>query len=620
MTTEIKLGRQSRDLTASIEIRAAADDQPTVLSFPLSSETPVERWYGTEILSHDPKAVRLERIKGGAAPLLFNHNWDDPIGMITGGRVQEGRLYVDATLFDTDRAREVAKMIEGGLRNVSIGYEVNVFEEDTKKSRYTAVDWMPLEGSIVTVPADISVGLGRAAEEGARPVTVRAAAAQEPQPAQATPPQGVIMSLENNAAPGVNGEPTGGEAGERLRIKALQNLARQHKVDEKTVDGWVDGGISVDDACRQVLDIIAERGKTNPQSPAHLGLTKKEVGEYSIFRALNAVREKNWSKAGFELEAHRAISGKLGRTVADTNFFIPLDVQMRAFDAREVAEIQRRDLTVATASAGGYLVATENMSFIELLRNRSVCMSMGARRLTGLQGNITIPKQTGAATAVWLANEASTATESGLTFGQLAFTPKTVSGYVEVSRLLSIQSSPAAEALVMDDLAKVVGLAGDSAGLAGTGASGQPTGVTNTAGIGAVAGASLAYAGIIEFQTDVASSNVMPSRGGFVTTPIVAGLLMARQRFASTDTPLWDGNVWNGTVSGFPGMSSNQMAAGTMLFGDWSELVFAEWGVLEIEVNPYANFQAGISGVRAMYTMDVGVRYPGAFSLASSIT
>jgi hypothetical protein len=73
-------------------------------------------------------------------------------------------------------------------------------------------------------------------------------------------------------------------------------------------------------------------------------------------------------------------------------------------------------------------------------------------------------------------------------------------------------------------------------------------------------------------------------------------------------------------MAGFQAMSSNQMSSATMLFGDWSQVVVGEWGVLEVEVNPYANFQAGIIGIRAMVTMDCGLRYAGAFSLASSIT
>ena len=74
------------------------------------------------------------------------------------------------------------------------------------------------------------------------------------------------------------------------------------------------------------------------------------------------------------------------------------------------------------------------------------------------------------------------------------------------------------------------------------------------------------------------------------------------------------------TMLGFRAMSSNQMPSANMLFGDWAKVVVAEWGVLSIEANPYANFQAGIVGIRALYSIDIGVRYGAAFSLATSIT
>jgi HK97 family phage major capsid protein len=76
----------------------------------------------------------------------------------------------------------------------------------------------------------------------------------------------------------------------------------------------------------------------------------------------------------------------------------------------------------------------------------------------------------------------------------------------------------------------------------------------------------------------------------------------------------------DGNVDGYRGMASNQVPTADILFGDFSQVVIGEWGVLELEVNPYANFQAGIVGVRAIYTVDIGVRYPSAFSLATSVT
>lgn len=413
------------------------------------------------------------------------------------------------------------------------------------------------------------------------------------------------------------------------RKRAILNLAQANKIPDNVRNAWVDQGYSLEQVSNDILKILEERGRTDPKPASLLGLTGQETRRFSLARAILACRDQKWDNAGFELECSRSVAQKLGKVAEPTKFYVPFEVIERQYSQSDVDASRRalglpvygqRDLTVASAGAGGYLVGTDNVGFIEMLRNRSVAFMMGARRLSGLNGSVTVPRQSAAATAVWLANEASTATESAQTFVQMALSPKTVAAYTEISRQLLLQSSPGAEGIVTDDLAMQVALAADLAVLEGSGASGQPTGIANTAGIGAVTGTSLAYAGILEFQTDVATSNVRPARGGYVTTPAVAGLLMARSRFANTDTPLWAGNIWDGQVSGFPAMSSNQPTAATMVFGDWQEVVIGEWGVLEVEVNPYANFQAGIMGVRAMYSMDVGVRRPFAFSRATSIT
>lgn len=622
---------------AAEEIRMQRADEKTTITFPASSEEPVERYWGTEVLSHESGAVRLDRASRGAMPLLFNHNVDDPIGMITGARLEKNRLMVDAQLFGTARANEVRSMIEGGLRNVSLAYRINKIEEETKTERFTVTDWEPYEVSIVTVPADPTVGIGRGAEMEYQVCMVRTS-----QEAQRAATQEVSMSDEKQketATVAVVEESHGakekldelkGKRGlevEAERKRAIDNLAKANRIADSVRDAWIEQGYSLEQVSKDLLQILEERGRTNPQPVTRLGLSKSETEQFSLVRAIRACASKSWQKdAPYELEVSRAVSQKLGKVAEEFKFCVPFEVMQRSVNLmeaeqmRQVLGVGRRDLTVATAGSGGYLVETNNVGFIDMLRNRSVSFRMGATRLSGLQGNVTIPRQSASATAVWLANEASTATESQQTFVQVAMAPKSVGAYTEMSRQLLLQSSPGAEGIVTSDLAQVVALAADLAVLNGSGASGQPTGIINTAGIGSVTGTSIAFAGILEFQTDVAGSNVMPSRGGYVTTPAVAGLLMQRVKFTNTASPLWEGNVWDGSMVGYPAMSSNQMPSANMLYGDWSEVVVGEWGVLEIEVNPYANFQAGIIGVRAIYSMDVAVRRPFAFSLATSIT
>ena len=342
-----------------------------------------------------------------------------------------------------------------------------------------------------------------------------------------------------------------------------------------------------------------------------LGLNRSEIGRYSILRAIDASINGDSKHSGFERECHAAMVAKHGESKNNNSFYIPTDIL-----------VQKKDLTVGTASAGGYLVATENVSFIDLLRNRLVVAEMGATILPGLQGNVTVPKQAGSNTAYWLTNESTGITEGNLTLGQMSMSPKNVGAYQEVSRQLLLQSSPGADAIVMNDLAKTVGLAIDAAAIAGDGTGGAPTGIINTAGIGAVTGTSLDYAGVLEFQTDVATSNANISADtfGYVTTPSIAALLSQRQRFTSTDSPLWQGTINDGMLAGAKAMSSHQMPAASMLCGDWSQLVIGEWGILEIATNPYTDFKAGIVGIRAIQTVDVGIRHAEAFSYATSIT
>lgn len=615
------------------------------ITFSASSENPVERWFGSEILSHADGAIRMDRIRGGAMPLLFNHDWNDPVGMIDSARIEDKRLIVEAHFFGTERGDEVRKMIEGGLRNVSIGYRLHVVEEDKDEDTYTARDWEPYEISIVSVPADPSVGVGRALGEELEVRMLRASPPVQQQTAK--PAEVEVRMSDKDTAPAAEKaeqvkaeqERKEREAREKIdqrsaedleqsRIRAITNIAKANNITDNIRDVWIRQGYSLEQVSNDVLKVLEERGKSNPTPASRLGLTASETQRFSLGRAIIAAASKDndWSKAGFELECSRSIAQKLGKIAEPHKFYVPFEAMQRAVELplerlARVLAMGRRDLTVATAGAGGFLVETENVGFIEMLRNRSVAFRMGARRLSGLMGSVTVPRQSAAATAVWLANESSTATESQQTFVQMALTPKNVGAYTEISRQLLLQSSPAAEGIVTDDLAQVVAIAADLGVLEGSGAAGQPTGIANTAGIGSVTGTSLAAAGVLEFQTDVAASNVTPVAGGYVTTAPVAGLLMIRPELPSTGTErLWKGNVWNGSLFDFPAMTSAQLTAASMIFGDWQEVVVGEWGVLEVEVNPYANFQAGIIGVRAMYSMDVGVRRPFAFSRATSIT
>jgi HK97 family phage major capsid protein len=623
---------------------SGVDRQARTITLALSSEAPYERYFGIEVLSHEAGAIDLSRLADGRHPLLINHDWERQAGVLTAVEIgQGGVLRGVAKVSRNAIGEELLNDAEDGIRTLaSIGYEIQDVEITERDANGQTLQvrsltgeqfalemralhgelwnragspaqrakgsgepplvrvtrWQPFEGSIVSIPADPSVGIGRSA-------TPPQAPAAEPTIPQERP----TMTIE---APALNASADVAAAtqAERARSREITAIGEQHARfnGPALARAAIESGESLE-AFRQKLANAITSAQTQPV--ADLGMSRADAQRFSVMKAIRAMVDRDWRGAEFEKEASDAICKRAGITSPlNGGFYIPQDVQ-------------KRDLTVAAPTGGGNLVGTElrPQNFIDLLRARAVVAQLGATMLPGLVGNVTIPKLTGAATGYWLANEATAITESQQTVGQLALTPKSVGAYTEISRLLMMQSTPAADFLVMNDLSKVIALAIDLAALEGSGAAGQPTGISLTAGIGSVTGTAFSLASAIEFQTDVASGNALTTGCAYLTTPTVAGLLSGRARIANTDSlTLWRGNVLEGQVEGYRAATTTQLTAGSMVFGDFSQVVIGEWGMLEMALNPYANFQAAISGIRAIQTVDVGIRQAAAFSRAVSIT
>lgn len=166
--------------TVDIAVREIKDEERRVaISF--SSEQVVNRWYGSEILCHDSGTVNLERINSiGVA--LFNHKRDVVLGRIENAVCNdtEKKTYADI-IFDSDEESEriYQKVKSGTLKGISVGYSVDVWEEVAAGKvssngrfagpAYIATRWTPLEISVVSVPADDSVGIGRDVEDMQNP-------------------------------------------------------------------------------------------------------------------------------------------------------------------------------------------------------------------------------------------------------------------------------------------------------------------------------------------------------------------------------------------------------------------------------------------------------------------
>lgn len=591
----LQLPQLTRAMAADAPIAVEAESR--TIEFPFSSELPVERWFGDEILSHKSDAADLTRLNDGA-PLLFNHDMDAIIGVVERAWIGEDkRGHARVRFAKTARAEEVLSMVQDGiLRNVSFGYRIGEMTEAIKngKSTYTATSWEPFEVSMVTVPADHSVGVGRAETKDERDVIVHRMSEESAQPAEQTTEE----TMSEQSPVDVQVIATQAAEAERARIAAISALGQRFNNADLS-NKLISDGVTLDAARAAFLEEFKVEQKPVTSQDADVGMTEKEVRQFSVLRALNALANPSdkhaWEAAAFEREVSEAAAKAAGKSAR--GIFVPGEV-LRA----------KRDLNVTTATAGGNTVATDLMadSFIELLRNRSVVTRAGATVMNGLVGNVAIPKQTGAATAYWVA-ESGAPTESEQTIAQVTMTPKTVGAFTDFSRRLILQSSIDVENMVRRDLASVIALAIDTAALYGTAASNQPRGLKNQTGINTrdFAATNPTFAELVAMETEVAADNADIGTMRYLLNPAQRGAAKTTEKAVGTAQFIWEpGN----TINGYATEVSNQVVAGDVFFGNFADLLIGFWSGLDLTVDPYAGATSGTVRVIALQDVDIAVR------------
>jgi HK97 family phage major capsid protein/HK97 family phage prohead protease len=581
-------GRSLEGKYQRAELTTFDEVQDRIYEFPFSSEFPVARYFGNEILSHEADAANLSRLNDGA-PLLFNHNPDKVIGVVERAYIdgKRRRGYARVRFSRNAFAQEILSDVRDGvLRNVSFGYSIDKMEE-RGSGDFVATAWSPYEISVVSVPADPGVGIGRSFEAD----TPAASAAPSPDP---------IPSMEN-ATPDLAVVQAEAAQAERSRISDITALCDKHGMADLGRQ-MVESGRSIDEARAAVLDKLNIHQEPVTMQAADLGLSEKESRSFSFLRAINYLSNPTdrsaREAAAFEIEASEAAAAKLGRQ--SRGITIPQDVL-------------RRDLNVGTATAGGNLVATDldAGSFIDLLRNASALDQAGATVLTGLTGNVAIPRQSGAATAYWVA-ESGSPTESQQTVDQVSLTPKTVAAFTDYSRRLMLQSSIDVENMVRNDLARVLALKIDLAGLYGTGSNSEPLGLKLTTGIGTenFAAAAPTFEEVVALESDVATANALLGSPVYLMNAAMRGGLKTTKKDAGSGMFIMEGNE----VNGYRGVLSNQVAAGDLWFGNFADLIIGYFSGLDIMVDPYSNSTSGTVRVVAMQDVDIAVRHAESFS------
>lgn len=608
----IKTGTLYRDVPMT---REAINEEARTIELSFSSETPLARWFGTEILDHSPSSVRLGRLKS-AGPLLVDHDMRDQVGVIESVSIDADRKGRALVRFGrAARAEEIWQDVKDSIRkSVSVGYRIHELKLDSEKDgeeTYRAVDWEPLEVSLVSIPADVSVGVGRADENGE--YEIRVVDTRPPKEEQRMEPN-TNTTPAAPAAPAIDVREIEQKArkSEMERVREILAIGDRFNARELASEA-VNAGTTLDAFRAQVLEQVGTHKPLTPPS-ADIGMSHKETGQFSIVRAVNALVTGNWKGADLERQASQAVADKLGRD--PRGFFVP-------------NEVLKRDLNVTTATAGGHTVATNLLAanFIDLLRNKMVVMKAGAQLLSGLVGNIAIPRQTGGASAFWVA-ESAAPTESQQAFDQVTMAPKTVGAFSDISRKLLLQSSMDIEAFVRNDLATILALEIDRVCLHGSGTAPEPRGVFNQSGIGDVAGGTNGliptWGNIVELETDVSVANADIGTLSYVTNSKVRGKMKTVEKASSTAMFIWGESAQ--PLNGYAAHVSNQVRSdltkGTasgicsaIFFGNWADLIIGQWGALDVMFDPYTGSTSGTVRVVVLQDVDVAVRHPESWSV-----
>lgn len=636
--------RRANEQGTGIRIANVQNVDPTTRTVELafSSTAQIDRWFGGEILGHDKGEVRLDRLNDGG-PLLMDHNWTDQIGVVESARIDDDGVGRATVRFSkAPRAQEIFQDVQDGIRrHVSVGYTVHalklISDDDEDGPVYRVTDWEPTEISMVSVPADNSVGVGRnlshsGVKTGGEIGNNDPAETGKKQTGEKRMP-GTTTTPEPTAPATIPAQPVRANEGEmntahqanENRMKNILDLGRQYGANDLAIEHAMNPNGSVESLQRALLE--RQKGtQPMPSSTSDIGMTKRDLGNFSILRAVRALANPHDKRAqdaaGFEMEISQEAAKKQAQRDGK-GIIIPSDV-LRHNLSDGASMFRDGSGTMNTGSngqtgpgsTGANTVQTSVLagSYIDILRNKAVFVR-GARMLGGLVGNISIPKQTAATKGYWI-GEGDDATFSAMDFGAVELKPKTAAANTVITRRLLEQSSMDVEMLVRSDLAKQMALTIDYSGYYGTGGENTPLGLANFKGISGIefAGPQPTWQELVELETLIAEKNADVDSMRFKARPSFRGYAKTALKFNVNGSQI----IWEegGTVNGYPVDVTNQVEQGDLFFGNFGDVLMGMWGGLELIVDPYTRSTAGNVVLTTFHDIDWQFRRTESFIYA----
>lgn len=624
------------------------NEQERTAEFSVSSETPVERWFGFEILDHSPEAIDLSRFKDGAAHR--DTHYGDQIGIIEDCWIdqQQRKLRERVRYSKSARGNEIFQdVLDGIRRNVSIRYEIHelILEKEVEGvSYYRVTKWTPIHSSEEADGADPTVGHGRSEDhpEDIIPLNLDGNKSIEDQINDfnnrnenklkiiITNNRSSKMTPEEKAALEAENQRKLAEAVKDAEKKAALRVADIYKIADdfaanlpgvklrEEASRYVAENKSVEEFRQFVMSKFKEPDAL--RTPVtNVGLNENEKRNFSLRNAILAMVEGRVDKLGVEFEASKTIADKLGRAQGKSNLFIPFEIQNRQIDISSLPA-QLRDLVVGTPASGGYTVQYQYIpqSFIEILNNAMALQQAGVTRIDGLQGNIPMTREA-SSNIFYMVAESNGPTQSDVTFAQTIATPKTGGVLTKMSHKFLLQNSIGGEAYVNRKLGIAAALGVDYQGIYGSGATNNVRGLKNWSGIGGEVGAGFTRAKAINMLTQVKQANAL-TLGEFkwLANALTSSYLLNKEISPNTAKFLLD--EVSGKMINHNMIESEQLVDGDLFGGIWSAMMLMFWNVVEIRANEFGTgFAAGDVEVRALVDFDTFVEYPGAFSLAENV-
>ncbi|MGR9942143.1 phage major capsid family protein [Escherichia coli] len=548
-----------------------------------------------EILVHTPEAVDLSRLNNNA-PLLFNHNFDNHIGVVCDARIDAdnvGRALVKFSKHGTLANDIRNKVIEGTMEKISVGYDIKEYHIDYTKGQLIVTKWAPYELSFVTVPADDTVGLNRSLNT----ITVNLGAKRD-----MTKEQIEEIKEEQESA---QVEETPVEENKESEVEETQERqVEENEEDENLEDGKdAEHPESVDDDSSTVRE--AEEVKEEREAAPVEEEKTEEVAERSeedeeeiraIARELNiddeelkrALAIKDMTPEAFRTKALNNI------TNAQRNNEQIKDSKMeKTFDLNNVIRSLVDGAALRAASEGNTkatltAVTDEKLlteSYVEMLLPQSVLGRLGVTVLSGLNAPIAVPKMTASSVdAFGFVDENGAAPESKAQFENVKMAPKTFAGGNPISRQ-SLKTVPNIATLITDHINKAVRIKLEQLILSDKDNTRGPKGLVKQLVDGGrvTKKAAFSYKDFLKEIAALTDAGVPAQAIKFAMSGATAAELESTPKSDRGDA---QGFIMeNGKIAGYEVVTSGVIPADHIVLGDFSGIMIGEWGGLELDMD-----------------------------------